>query len=213
MTDPTDPAFQYALASEGSRDLASMVSALSEAMAAYDGALKQSLLGSEGHKLRRNLLVVATVLLAMSWGGLVPEKIDQLGIEFSQVDRNRIVSGAMLILVYHCAAFAHQAWIDAQARVRGIDVARAVFVGHFRVCSSRAQAMHETPGKEAVLTWLDEIARLNFAGVQVTRSLLRDQRTPMASRTQLAVDLAFPLLYGATALLNAATILYCVSAG
>lgn len=66
-------------------------------------------------KLRRNLLIVATIGLVMSWTGLVPKEITMLGVKFEQTEQTSLLLIAGVIVLYHLVTFVIYFISEAQA--------------------------------------------------------------------------------------------------
>jgi hypothetical protein len=74
-------------------------------------------LSDEGSKQRRNLLFVAAICLALVKLGIVPTKIQALGVELSAGERDNLLKGALAVLVYFFFAFLSHALADAAEAV------------------------------------------------------------------------------------------------
>ena len=89
-------------------------------------------------KERRNLLIAASVSILMAWAGLVPTRIDSLGVTFTASQRAAILLSAVLAVMYFLVAFivygsrdrmawrferyrAQQAFVERHARVNSVD--------------------------------------------------------------------------------------------
>ena len=70
-------------------------------------------LSPETRKQRRNLLLAASVALALSWLGIVPTKINALGVELSTAEQSAILKAAFVICVFFLISFTVYAIGDA----------------------------------------------------------------------------------------------------
>src|ERR1700730_14495042 len=63
-------------------------------------------------KERRSLLGVSVIAILVSWTGLVPEKIENLGITFAATERRALLFVFLGVVVYYAVAFGIYAWAD-----------------------------------------------------------------------------------------------------
>jgi hypothetical protein len=189
--------------SEAERDAAAMVASLNQAFRHYYDAVQKELLSDDIKKLRRALLFVATISLAMTLGDIVPTKIGILGVEFPKLEGEQLILLVSIVVAYHLVAFCDKAWSALVRRRDIIQSSRNLLVGEFQVCSARLRTLPQTDVTAQLYKWVDEIVRTNVAGLQISRSILEPVPVRLF-RWQYTVDLFTPFLLGIGALVHAA---------
>jgi len=75
------------------------------------GALRNPL-NDVTRRMRRTLLTISIIGIAIEKGGFIPTKISALGIEITQSDQNALLSIAAAIVLYFVITFIIYAWTD-----------------------------------------------------------------------------------------------------
>ncbi len=75
-------------------------------------ALLSDPLGDVARKERRSLLGISAIAILVASTGLVPEKIENLGITFAATERRALLWVSLGVVVYYFAAFVIYAWSD-----------------------------------------------------------------------------------------------------
>lgn len=78
----------------------------------FPKAIYRDPLSDETKKERRNLLATSALGIIMVWTGLIPAKIEALGVEFSPVEQNILLRVLGAIVVYFLFAFVVYAFSD-----------------------------------------------------------------------------------------------------
>jgi hypothetical protein len=63
-------------------------------------------------KERRSLLGISVIAILVGWTGLVPEKIENLGITFAATERKALLWVSIWVVIYYFTAFLIYAWSD-----------------------------------------------------------------------------------------------------
>ena len=132
---------------------------------------------------RQRLLLAAVMCLLISAGGLIPTKIDALGVEFPPPRQTQLVLALLFTLAYFLAEFWVYAWTDFQRWQNAIFNA---------VLAERQRRADENPDNE---TSAEEPSLAKIL--------------PFEIKLRLAVDFRFPIFMAGVASAWTAVLTFC----
>jgi hypothetical protein len=83
-----------------------------ELLAAVAKEQERDSLGDIARRERKGLLAASLVALATSWGDLIPNKIEALGLTVEELDPDKLLLLLALVVIYFVAAFSLYAYAD-----------------------------------------------------------------------------------------------------
>ena len=105
-------------------------------------AMLRDPLSDVGRKERRSLLGVSVVAILVGWTGLVPEKIENLGITFTAPARAGLLWVLLAVVVYYTLAFVFYAMSDFLSYRHAVHFTSAT--KNYVVSDSRARTSRTT---------------------------------------------------------------------
>jgi len=169
----------------------------------------EDLLSERTYSDRRNLLVIAAVSLVIAKTGLLPTKITALGIEFSQIQQQAMLTILAAFLAYFVATFVVHAVADYYAWRKKQEVAALASVGKRMGMQFDRLSKESERGSFAVLVGkLDELDRKNEMDrrrkmyLEITDARQRGPKGAygISIWARATYDLAIPLLLAGVAM-------------
>jgi len=155
-------------------------------------AMLRDPLSEVGRKERRSLLAVSMVAILVGHTGLVPVKIENLGITFSTPERDALLWVAMAVVFYYAVAFIVYAFND------GLAFLHTIHLGGEEIRRQR----HEAAAAAAGLMGPNTISTSGSFPPPPAPSVWRMIRlVSPASRARLVFDYVVPILVAGYALL------------
>jgi len=151
---------------------------------------------------RKALLAACIVGLAISAGGLVPEKIETFGITVSAQQEESLLYILAGVIAYFLVAFAVYSWSDLKHR----DTIAAKHRARLRPMIEELTSDYRKTQNQPIKPDPDEVSRTLSDPAFLRLARLSDQikfaqRVQLVGTLRIAVDVYFPMVAGVTAIM------------
>jgi hypothetical protein len=168
-----------------------LAAASTEILKSVDDPLLGEILTPTTRQCRRALLAASVVAFTLTWGGLVPERIEAFGLSIEQIERANLLYVLALVTGYFTVTFISYCYSDGTLRRIRVRLSRIMPGLSLGPIKASAERLRETPAENLQLDSPEFLATTSIAD-----HMRAVQDVHRAARLRMVIDVYLPAAVG-----------------